>query len=99
MKSLLVIIGASILLAGCAGTKPPQVVTKTETKVIIPDRKMFYCKNFRHYPNPATLTDKQVAKVIIEMHKRNTECQKNINNLYFFLEDAKKKAEEKNEEK
>jgi PBP1b-binding outer membrane lipoprotein LpoB len=99
MKSLSTIIGASLLLAGCAGSKPPQVITKTVSKVIIPERTMFYCKNLRKYPDPVTLTDKQVAKLIVEMHRRNTECQKNINNLYFFLEEAKKKAEAETEEK
>lgn len=94
MKILVAVIGA-LTLAGCAAKPPPQVLTKTETKVIIPDRNMFYCKNVRAYPKTNNLTDKEVAKLLVEMHKRNTECQKNMNNLYFFLEDAQKKAEAK----
>ena len=96
IKTLLVIAGASIFLAGCAGSKPPQVITKTKREVIMPERSMFYCKNVRRYPKPSTLTDVQVAKIIVEMHKRNTECQKNMNNIWFFLEEAKKRADQDN---
>lgn len=97
MKIVIAVL-SSLFLVGCASTKPPQVITKTETKVIIPDRTMFFCKNVRAYPKSESLTDKEVAKLMVEMHKRNTECQKNMNNLYFFLEEAKKKAEENKEE-
>lgn len=99
MKSLFLIAGASVLLAGCAGSKPPQVITKVQREVIMPERSMFYCKNVRRYPKPQTLTDVQVAKIIVEMHKRNTECQKNMNNIWFFLEEAKKRADADNGDK
>lgn len=93
MKSVIVAASAALLLAGCAGSKPPQVITKTEYKVLVPERTMFYCKNVRRYPKSSTLTDVQVAKLLVEMHKRNTECQKNMNNIWFFLEEASKKVE------
>jgi len=90
---------ASILcfsLAGCASlTPPPQVITKTELQVVIPERTMFYCQNVRHFPNAETLTDVQVAKLIVELHSKNTECQKNMNAVYKFLDEAKKKTEKK----
>jgi len=92
MKLLLVGI-ATLSLAGCASlAPPPQVITKTELQVVMPDRKMFYCQNVRHFPNPDTLTDVQVAKLIVELHSKNTECQKNMNSVYEFLDDAKSKT-------
>lgn len=88
----------AITLAGCA-SKPPQVLTKTELQVYVPDRSLFYCQNVRRFPNPDTLTDAQVAKLLVELHSKNTECQKNMNALYKTLDEAKKKAQEKETEK
>ena len=84
---------ATLLLSGCA-SKPPQVITNTELQVYVPDRSMFYCQNVRRFPNPDTLTDAQVAKLLVELHSKNTECQKNINAIYKTLDEAKKKAAE-----
>jgi hypothetical protein len=90
------IVIASVLalgLAGCA-SKPAQVLTKTELQVYVPERTMFYCQNVRRFPNPDTLTDAQVAKLLVELHSKNTECQKNMNAIYKTLAEAKKKAEQ-----
>lgn len=89
----LIAIAAALTLAGCA-SKPPQVITKTELQVYVPDRSMFYCQNVRRFPNAETLTDAQVAKLLVELHSKNTECQKNMNAIYKTLEEAKKKADE-----
>ena len=94
MKLLLAVV-AMIGLAGCAKPLPPQVLTKTEMQVLVPDRTMFYCKNVRKFPNPDTLTDVEVAKLLVELHSKNTECQKNMNALYKFLDEAKKRSEKK----
>jgi starvation-inducible outer membrane lipoprotein len=79
----------SLSLAGCA-TTPPQLITKTDIRVVMPERTMFYCQNVRRFPNPDTLTDVQVAKLLVELHSKNTECQKNMNSVYKFLDEAKK---------
>jgi uncharacterized coiled-coil DUF342 family protein len=55
---------------------------------------MFYCQNVRRFPNPDTLTDAQVAKLLVELHSKNTECQKNMNSIYKTLDEARKKADE-----
>lgn len=93
MKILFVSL-AALTLAGCA-SKPPQFLTKTEVKVVMPERTMFYCQNVRRFPNPDTLTDAQVAKLLVELHSKNTECQKNMNAVYEFLDSAKQEAEKK----
>jgi len=95
---ILVAVAATLALAGCA-SKPPQLLTKTELQVYVPDRSMFYCQNVRRFPNPETLTDAQVAKLLVELHSKNTECQKNMSALYKTLDEAKKKAQEKEVEK
>jgi hypothetical protein len=92
MKILIAVV-AMLALTACA-SKPRQVITKTEIQVYVPDRSMFYCQNVRRFPNPDTLTDAQVAKLLVELHSKNTECQKNVNSLYKTLDEAKKKADE-----
>jgi hypothetical protein len=96
MKALFA-IGLALTLAGCA-SKPAQVITKVEMQVVIPERTMFYCQNVRRFPNPETLTDVQVAKLLVELHGKNTECQKNMNAVYKFLSEAKKETEKPNGE-
>jgi starvation-inducible outer membrane lipoprotein len=89
MRILLAVI-ISLSLAGCATAPPPQFITKTKLQVVMPERTMFYCQNVRRFPNPDTLTDVQVAKLLVELHSKNTECQKNMNSVYEFLNEAKK---------
>jgi hypothetical protein len=96
MKSLIV-IAAALALTGCA-SKPAQVITKTEIQVFVPDRSMFYCQNVRRFPNPETLTDIEVAKLLIELHSKNTVCQKNMNAVYKTLEGAKAEADTNKEQ-
>ena len=88
----------ALTVAGCNKTMPPQILTKTELHVIVPERNMFYCQNVRRFPNPETLTDVEVAKLLVELHSKNTECQKNMNAIYKFLSEAKKQTEIKNGE-
>jgi PBP1b-binding outer membrane lipoprotein LpoB len=92
-------IAIALVLTGCAKAPPPQFITKTELQVYVPDKTMFYCQNVRRFPNPDTLTDVQVAKLIVELHKKNTECQKNMNAVYKTLDQAKKTAESATEKK
>ena len=94
MRVLLIAI-AALSLGGCATAPPPQFITKTELQVVMPERTMFYCQNVRKFPNPETLTDVQVAKLLVELHSKNTECQKNMNAVYKFLDEAKAKTEKK----
>lgn len=95
MKILIAAI-ITLALAGCAKAPPPQFITKTELQVVVPDKSMFYCQNVRRFPNPDTLTDVEVAKLLVELHSKNTECQKNMNAVYKFLDQAKKKTEHSN---
>lgn len=95
MKKLIVILSA-LTLAGCATAPPPQVIVKTEQVVIMPDKALFNCPNVRRFPDPDKLTDVQVAKLLVTLHQNNTNCQKNINSIYQFLDGAKRSAESKN---
>ena len=84
-------------LVGCAKAPPPQTLIKTEQIVVIPDRTLFNCPNVRKFPNPDTLTDAEVANLLITLHSNNTKCQKNINTIWKTLEENKKTIEQKTE--
>jgi hypothetical protein len=96
---ILIAAVAMLGLTACTKKLPPQVITKTELQVYVPDRSMFYCQNVRRFPNPDNLTDAEVAKLLVELHSKNTECQKNVNALYKTLDEARKKAEGEAEKK
>jgi len=91
MKKLVLLL--PFIVAGCAKALPPQVLTKTEQVVIMPDASLFNCPNVRKFPNPETLTDVEVSKLLIQLHTNNTQCQKNINSIHQFLDGAKKTTE------
>lgn len=90
MKYLIIL---PILLLSACSTPPAQVLTKTEVKVIVPDKSMFYCPKIESFPDSKTLTDRQVARLIVGLHKNNIDCHRSMNNLYLFLEAARKRAE------
>ena len=91
MKKLVLLL--PFIVAGCAKPLPPQVLTKTEQVVIMPDKSLFNCPNVRKFPNPESLTDVEVSKLLVQLHTNNTPCQKNINSIYQFLDGAKKTTE------
>ena len=93
MKKLVVLI--ALVLGGCGTVMPAQTIVKTESVVVMPDKSLFYCPNVRKFPNSETLTDVEVAKLLVTLHKNNTECQKNINAIEKFLKEAKAKNESK----
>jgi uncharacterized protein YcfL len=95
MRKLLLIVPA-LFLAGCATTSQPTLV-RTEQVVIIPDNSLFNCPNVRRFPNTDTLTDAQVAELLVTLHRNNTNCQRNINAIKQALEEAKKTAEQNNQ--
>jgi hypothetical protein len=93
---IVIVIACGLTLSACAKAPPPQFITKTEVQVYMPDKAMFYCQNVRRFPNSETLTDVQVAKLLVELHQKNTECQKNMNTVYKTIENAKKTIENDN---
>lgn len=88
MKKLL-IVTAALMLAGC---QTEQAITKTQLQVVIPDRSLFACPTTK-YPNPDTLTDVEVAKLLVTLQRNNADCKRNMNAIRTYLEDAKAQTE------
>ena len=83
------VIAASLLLAGCNET---QIVTSYKYMVVHPDEAMYNCPVLKEFPNWKTLTDAQVAKTVIQLHKNNLTCKSSIESIRKFLDDADKKG-------
>jgi hypothetical protein len=77
-------------LGGCAST--PQVLTKEKLVVVEPDRSMYNCPAITRYPNPDTLTDVEVAKLLVAMERTNSECKRNMKAIQNFIEQAKARS-------
>lgn len=83
MKKLLLL---TLLLAGCNDTQ--QVVTSYKYLVVHPDEAMYNCPVLTQFPNWKTLTDSQVAKTLVILHKNNLTCKSSIESIRKFLKEA-----------
>lgn len=86
-------LGAGLLLSACASPEPV-VVTSTKYRVVVPEESMFACDTVSRFPEPRTLTDLQVARLLVELHQNNVRCRNSMQAIRHFLEDAKIRVEE-----
>ena len=86
-------LGAGLLLSAC-GSTDPVVLTSTRHQVVVPEESMFSCDVVSQFPEPRTLTDLQVARLLVELHQNNVRCRNSLTAVRHFLEDAKIRIEE-----
>ena len=89
MKTVSIAI-LGLLVSGCATT--PQFISKERLTVIEPDKSLYNCPNVAKYPNADTLTDVQVARLLLGYERANSECRRNMNAIKTFIENAKQRA-------
>jgi hypothetical protein len=90
------VLVAPLFLVACASE--PVVVRSTQYQVVMPQESMFNCPTVASFPDSRTLTDVQVARLIVQLYQNNTTCRNSMNTLRQFLENAKKTAEANNQE-
>lgn len=95
-KNMLALV-LPLALCACFGSNPRPVVTKTEYKVVEIDDKYFECNKVQ-LPNPDTLDDERVAKLIADLVAANRICGNNMNAIKVYIEAAKKVIEERDED-
>lgn len=88
MKPIIFTTLIGLLLAGCNDQQPQQVITTYRQMVVHPDEAMYYCPVLKEFPNWKTLTDSQVAKTVIQLHKNNLTCKSSIESIRKFLNDS-----------
>ena len=85
MKKIILLIGL-VLLASC--NDQTQIVQSYRYMVVHPDEAMYYCPLVKEFPNWKTLTDSQVAKLIVELQKNNLTCKSSIESIRQFIIEA-----------
>jgi hypothetical protein len=81
---------AGLLLAGCQ-TDQPTVITTNKFRVVIPPDAMWRCPQVTNLPDPAKLTDLQVAKLLEQLSETNSICRASIQQVKIYLKGAKAK--------
>jgi hypothetical protein len=84
MKKIILLL-IVISLAGCNET---QIVSSYKHMVVHPSEAMYYCPILKEFPNWKTLTDSQVAKLIVQLHKNNLTCKSSIESIRNFLNES-----------
>jgi len=92
MKNVLVLCSV-LFLAGC--NEPMQLI-RTEYKVVeIPERFKDMCPEIRRLPNVSTLTDRQVADLVVKLWQTSKNCRTAIMGIYEHQRLAKSGLENK----
>lgn len=81
-----IILLCFLLLAGC--NDQTQVLSSYKYMVVHPSETMYYCPVVKQFPNWKTLTDSQVAKLVVQLHKNNLTCKSSIESIRKFLDDS-----------
>ena len=83
---LIIPLVVAVLLAGCNSQE--QIVTTYKYMVVHPEEAMYTCPVLKSFPNWKTLTDSQVAKTVVQLHKNNLTCKSSIESIRKFLDNA-----------
>lgn len=85
MKKIILLVIA-IGLAGCNDQQ--QIVTSYKYMVAHPSEAMYYCPVVKQFPKWQTLTDSQVAKLIVQLQKNNLTCKSSIESIRNFINNS-----------
>jgi hypothetical protein len=90
MRALVLLL--PLFLAACGGNP---FVVRTTHQVVVPEESMFSCPTIEQLPESKTLTDIQVARLLVTLYQNNTQCKNSLLAIQKFLEEAKKTASQK----
>jgi hypothetical protein len=76
---------AGLLLAGCVSAP----LTSERHVVVAPPEDLYNCQ-LVNFPDYRTLTDKQVARLITDLHRANVTCKTSLDAVKAYIEKAKR---------
>jgi uncharacterized protein YcfL len=76
-----------LVLVGCGNT--PLTIRSTQNVLVTPEEGMYNCEVVDTFPNTTTLTDSQVARLIVSLYQNNMQCRNSIDAIRTFLENAR----------
>jgi hypothetical protein len=88
---MLILLAIAIAISGCGPSV--EFLTREKPVVVMPDREMFDCPDTVVIPDISTLTDLQVAKVVVELKSNLEVCRNKLKSLETFLIQSKKRLE------
>jgi hypothetical protein len=84
---LVLALGMMVGLSGCQTTNP--TIIRSERLVAYDIPKQFLRCDGVTYPNPATLTDAQVAELLVKLDGANSKCRNNMEAIKAYIAKAK----------
>lgn len=95
MFRILLIIGLGSMLGGCESLakfmNPPQIIVQDKYIVVAPPDSMYSCPQLANLPKPETLTDLEVARLIVRLDENNKVCGASMASLKQFYTNAKRR--------
>lgn len=82
------------ILAACTTTKNEPLIIKPKLTVVMPPDEYFNtCRKFTNFPDPETLKDDEVAKLVISLYKNGVTCYETVQAIRKYLEVSRKTIE------
>lgn len=87
---LLVLGLMTLILVAC---DDDATLVTTRQVVVMPPDNMFECPLVSTFPESSTLTDLQVARLLVQLHQNNLQCKSSIEAINTFLNTARDRLE------
>jgi hypothetical protein len=75
-----------LFLAACGSN---QIVSSSKNVVVKPEEALYNCPVVDVFPDSKTLTDLQVARLIVKLYQNNITCKNSIESIREFLDNVK----------
>lgn len=82
-------LAATLALGACQTTEPTVVESRTFTVPEVPEA-LWNCPVLTAFPEVKTLTEKQVARLIVVLYRNNLTCSASLQSVRTFLDHARK---------
>lgn len=82
-------------LAGCNSvTQQERRQVYIKTQYVVPEvpSELYECPTVSRFPDPKTLSDAQVARLLVLYHKNGIKCKGNMTAIKKYLDDARRAA-------
>lgn len=90
MKYMLLL--STLLLSACS---PTVNMLTPEYKLVKAPDTLYDCPVIKKFPNPDTLTDEQVGKLILKLQRNNDACKNSSEAIRKFYNDAEQTINDK----
>lgn len=88
MKKIYAVLLASLFLAGCQTTQP-NIITTQHVPIDIPV-SLYNCPVLKKMPDYETLTERQVAQLIVTLQRNNVQCRNSMDAIQKYVDEVKK---------